>query len=90
MAHVKFPLGKIVITTAAKDALHPEDVPTSLVRHASGDWGELDEHDRNENEIALNQDLRLFSVYLDRAGTKFYIITEHDRSVTTILLPEDY
>jgi hypothetical protein len=69
---------------------HPEDVPQSLSRHAQGDWGELCEEDRAANERALKEGLRLFSVYTDRNGTKYYIITEHDRSVTTILLPEDY
>jgi hypothetical protein len=85
-----FPLGQTVITRAARDVLHPEDVVLCLARHTKGDWGDLDEHDRNENEIALVQNLRLFSVYHDRAGVKFYIITEWDRSVTTTLLPEDY
>ena len=90
MSAPKFPLGQVVITARAKDALHPEDVPIALARHATGDWGDLDEHDRYENEVSLIQDCRLFSVYHDRSRTKFYIITEHDRSVTTILLPEDY
>lgn len=90
MSVQKFALGRVVITAHAKDVLHPEDIPLCLNRHATGDWGDLDEHDRNENEISLLQDCRLFSVYHDRANTKFYIITEHDRSVTTILLPEDY
>jgi hypothetical protein len=90
MATPKFPLGKVVITAHAKDVLHPEDVPLCLARHASGDWGDLDEHDLRENELSLAQGARLFSVYHDRCGVKFYIITEHDRSVTTILLPDDY
>ena len=84
-----FPLGQTVITRHALDALHPEDVKLCLDRHAKGDWGELCEHDRKENALGLEQGLRLFSVYRDRGGTKFYIITEHDRSVTTVLLPED-
>ena len=85
-----FPLGQCVITANAKDTLHPEDVKQSFDRHARGDWGELCQHDWKENEVALAQGLRLFSRYKDRAGTYFYIITEHDRSVTTVLLPEDY
>jgi hypothetical protein len=85
-----FPLGRSVITRTALDVLHPEDVQVCLERHASGDWGELSEQDWKENEVGLRQGLRLFSVYHDRSKTKFYIITEHDRSVTTILLPEDY
>jgi hypothetical protein len=86
----KFPLGQVVITANAKDKLHPEDHARALARHKSGDWGDVDEADRQENEVSLAQGLRLFSVYHDRAGTKFWIITEADRSVTTILLPEDY
>jgi hypothetical protein len=57
---------------------------------ASGSsWGELDEHDLQANEVALAQGLRLFAAYTDRAHVRFWIITEHDRSVTTILLPDD-
>lgn len=85
-----FSLGHCVITANANDALHPQDVKLALVRHVNGDWGELCEDDRKENELALRQGHRLFSVYRDRAGVKFYCITEHDRSATTILLPEDY
>ena len=85
-----FPLGQCVITATARDTLHPEDVKLSLDRHARGDWGELCHHDRKKNELALAHGSRLFSRYKDRAGTYFYIITEHDRSVTTVLLPEDY
>jgi hypothetical protein len=85
-----FPLGECVITANAKDTLHPEDVKLSLDRHARGDWGELCQDDWKENEIGLAQGLRLFSNYTDRFGKSFYIITEHDRSVTTVLLPEDY
>ena len=85
-----FPLGQCLVTANAKDGLHPEDVKLALDRHARGDWGDLCRQDWDENQIALAQDLRLFSRYKDRCGTSFYIITEHDRSVTTVLLPEDY
>ena len=90
MPETKFPLGRVVITSHALDALHPEDVKICLGRHVNGDWGDLCEADRRENEISLNQNLRLFSVYQDRSKTKFWIITEADRSATTVLLPEDY
>jgi hypothetical protein len=90
MGASKFPLGQIVITRNAKDRLHPADVPLALGRHASGDWGILDEDDRRANEISLAQNLRLLSVYHDRNRVKFWIITEANRSATTILLPEDY
>jgi hypothetical protein len=85
-----FPLGQTVITRAALDVLQPEDVKACIARHQAGDWGDLDVHDAKENEVGLAQSLRLFSVYRDRSNTKFYVITEHDRSVTTVLLPEDY
>jgi hypothetical protein len=90
MSIALFPLGETVITRAALDVLHPEDVKLCLDRHANGDWGELDVHDWKENEVALVQGLRLFSVYHDRTHIKFYIISEQDRSATTVLLPEDY
>jgi len=90
MGASKFPLGQIVITTNAKDSLNPEDIPLALERHASGDWGDLGEADIRSNEIGLAQGLRLLSAYDDRAGIRFWIITEADRSATTVLLPQDY
>src|SRR4051794_13306634 len=86
----KFPAGQIVITPTAIDALPRQDIHAALARHLQGDWGDVCDHDRGENETALIQGFRLFSVYHAGNGTKFYIITEADRSVTTILLPEDY
>jgi hypothetical protein len=86
----KFPLGQTVITPNALNALHPEDVPNALARHVAGDWGDLDDEDKQANEEGLKHGLRLLSAYTDRNGTKFWIITEHDRSVTTVLLPDDY
>ena len=83
-------LGQTVITPNAQTTLHPEDVHEALGRHIRGDWGDCGKEDAAENEFALGKRLRLFSVYHDRDGTKFWIITEADRSVTTILLPEDY
>jgi hypothetical protein len=85
-----FSLGAVVITPTALETLDGGDVQRALNRHHGGDWGELCEHDRCENETALAKGGRLFSVYRDRSSTKFYIITETDRSATTVLLPEDY
>jgi len=90
MSTALFALGQTVITRQALDVLHPEDVKSCLDRHARGDWGDLGEADRRQNEIALAQEMRLFSAYNDRSGTRFWIITEADRSATTILLPDDY
>lgn len=86
----RFELGRTLITSAAQAVLQPEDVTKALGRHHSGDWGDLCDEDRQSNESALKEGARLFSVYQDRHKTKFYIITEWDRSVTTVLLPSDY
>lgn len=86
----KFPAGRIVITQGALAELPQDEAIKGLLRHMSGDWGELDHHDWRENEAALEHGFRLFSSYVTPDGTKFYVITEHDRSVTTILLPTEY
>lgn len=87
----KFSLGRTVITRNALGELNAEDVRDCLIRrHIKGDWGECCAFDTAQNERALKEGGRLFSVYRDRSGKRFYIITEADRSVTTILLPEDY
>jgi len=86
----KFSLGQVVITRTAIEVLNGKDVMTALARHACGDWGDLCGDDVRENELSLEKGFRLFSVYRAQDGTKFYIITEADRSVTTVLLPEDY
>jgi hypothetical protein len=85
------PLGRIVATPGAlkllgKSGGHPFDY---LARHETGDWGELCTFDRRQNEIALREGYRVLSSY--PVGREcVWIITEADRSVTTILLPEDY
>ena len=86
----KFPLGQIVITRNAADTLPPDDVAAALRRHARGDWGELDEHDRQQNQSALKDGSRLLSAYTASNAVKFWIITEWNRTSTTVLLPEDY
>ena len=87
---MNFDPGDIVITAGASEELDQADVLLSLHAHLSGDWGLLDTEDKEINEKALEFGDRLFSAYKDRKGTKFYIITEADRSVTTILLPDEY
>jgi len=86
----KFRLGRIVATPNALAQLTQTDILTAIQRHQAGDWGEVDPHDHQENELSLQQGFRLPSVYRAASGTRFWIITEADRSVTTILLPEDY
>jgi hypothetical protein len=85
-----FHLGQTVATPHALETLDPTDMYAALARHARCDWGDCGEEDAEENELSLREGFRLFSVYHDRHGTKFWIITEADRSATTILLPEDY
>ena len=86
-----FPLGRLVITRGALDALEQGDVIRAIGRHARGDWGELGVHDREVNEVALQYGYRLVSIYKSEAKeTRFYVITEEGRSVTTVLLPEEY
>lgn len=88
----KFPLGHLVATPGAISAFERanEFIRPYLERHARGDWGDLDDHDKAENEFALGRSLRIFSAYHLANGTKVWIITEADRSVTTALLPEEY
>lgn len=85
------PLGRVLATPGALKLLlqEGEDPFEYLARHATGDWGELCDFDRRQNEIALREGLRVFSSYETPAG-RIWVISEADRSVTTILLPEDY
>jgi len=90
---VALPLGKIYGTMGALVAFAgalDEDLNSYISRHANGDWGELDEHDRKANEYAVENGLRVLSVYALRSGQRIWIITEDDRSKSTILLPEEY
>lgn len=85
----KFPLGELVITSNAQAQLEPDAVQAAIARHVAGDWGEVCPDDAQLNEDALKHGDRLLSVY--RSGDlTFWIITEADRSVTTVLMPEDY
>jgi hypothetical protein len=61
-----------------------------LNRHANGDWGEVDASDAKENELSLQRGFRLLSSYTTAAGDRLWIITEADRSATTLLLPGEY
>jgi hypothetical protein len=85
------PLGKVVATPGALKLLSEigEDPFGYIARHATGDWGELCAFDRRQNQIALRNGYRVFSSYEMITG-RVWIITEADRSVTTILLPEEY
>ena len=85
-------LGLVVGTPAALAALREAGVDPRelLVRHQGGDWGDLCAADARENERSLKHGWRLLSSYTLRTGAKVWLLTESDRSVTTILKPEDY
>ena len=86
----KFLIGRTVITATALRQLTNLDVLTALTRHSRGDWGDVDDEDWEANERALKEGTRLLSAYHTAEGVKFWVITEWDRHVTTVLLPEDY
>jgi len=88
----KFPLGQLVATPDAAEAFsrNSQEPTEFLRRHWRGDWGELDHEDIAENEFSLVNGFRLLSRYSLADGTAIYIITEADRSATTILLPSEY
>ena len=87
-----FPLGHIVATPGALEALEQagQSAHELLTKHAHGDWGEVDEDDKRENELSLRAGFRLLSAYRTRLGERLWVITEADRSVTTCLLPKEY
>ena len=89
-AKPKFSLGRLVATPGVLELVTHEEIMHALNRHICGDWGDVDQEDRAENERSLLHALRLLSVYHSVNGTKFWIITEHDRSSTTVLLPSEY
>lgn len=86
---VSFDVGMLLITRQALQSVNAEDVRKSFGRHLSGDWGDLCDDDWRANDSALRNEGRLLSSYVDRTGVRFWIITEWDRSVTTILLPQE-
>ena len=85
-----FPLGQLVITPSALAILTDQDIIASLHRYCSKDWGDVCKEDWKQNDLALEQGNRLLAAYRSADGTPYWIITEWDRSCTTILLPEDY
>ena len=86
---MKFQLGQVVITPHALGKLNAADILNALNHHVVGDWGELDKEDKQANDAALKSGGRLLSAY-HSGSSKFWIVTESSREVTTVLLPEDY
>ena len=93
MMKQRFELGRLLATPGALRMLgsHGQTAMHFLSRHIRGDWGDLDEEDKRENEFSIQNGFRILSAYkLNGDGQKIWIITEADRSATTILLPEEY
>ena len=96
--HIPFKLGQVVMTPSAAEAVGPIEMLTLLARHVAGDWGVVDDEDQVTNDEAVRLGNRILSAYpVDPAlpckgfgDNCVWIITEADRSVTTILLPDEY
>ena len=90
--NARFSPGQIVATPGAIAALSEagQGMLEFLIRHITGDWGDICKEDAAENELALKEGFRILSAYRTTLGMKLWIITEADRSVTTLLLPSEY
>jgi hypothetical protein len=89
---IRFPLGRVVATPEALSALEKAEQLSAefLDRHVNGDWGDVSEADKQENEVSIEQGFRILSVYITSAGDRIWVLTEADQSVTTILLSSEY
>ena len=89
-----FNMGRLTATQGALGLMEREDRPVNLyvylARHLAGDWGDMSVEDKAENEFSIDRHLRLFSAYDLPGDDRLWIITEADRSATTLLLPADY
>jgi hypothetical protein len=90
--HGKFELSQIVGTPGAVEAFERtgQNPLEFIARHWTGDWGDLEEEDKEENEFSVGRELRILSAYHLSDGTRVWVITEADRSTTTLLLPKEY
>ena len=89
---IRFPLGRVVATPGALSALEKaEQLPAEFLdRHVNGDWGDVPEEDKQENEVSVARGFRILSAYTTSAGDRIWILTEADRSATIVMLPEEY
>ena len=85
-----FPLGNLYSTPGALAELSEQDIAKGIARHWTGDWGDVCPEDKQLNDEAVNCGFRMLSVYQGQNNIKFWIITEADRSATTVLLPDEY
>ena len=87
---ILFQPGQVVATRGAVEKIPETEIVLALNRHLQGDWGDVCEEDKQRNNDALVHEERLLSAYHTAGGVKFWIITEADRSATTVLLPDEY
>ena len=91
-----FPLGTCYLTPGIQELIeqHQLPLPEFMYRHQTGDWSEMSAEDQQENKLSLQEGYRIFSAYQYKPNTEFstkiWIITEADRSSTTVLLPSEY
>ncbi len=85
-----FELGHLVATPGALAAVTRDEMSLAIARHQCGDWGDVPAEDAKENDLSVAEGFRILSSYRTTSGTKFWVITEADRSATTVLLPEEY
>lgn len=86
----RFCLGQLVATPGVLAAVSANDLTHAVTQHLTGDWGVVNAEDQTANDWAVKNGGRILSAYMAQDGTKFWIITEADRSATTILLPNEY
>ena len=89
---VLFPLGQIFLTVGAREALEEsnQSAVEFLAKHSTGNWGDVCREDAEENDFSVKEEFRILSAYKTEKGEKLYVITEWDRSITTILLISEY
>ena len=89
---IRFALGQVVTTPGALQVLQKAEQEPSefLDRHVNGDWGDVTDADKQENEVSIEQGFRILSAYTTSAGDRIWVLTKADRSATIILLPEEY
>lgn len=85
-----FQIGNLFATPNAISQVTNDEIQAALARHQKGDWGEVCKEDLLANNVAVVNETRILSAYKTSKGKKFWIITEADRSSTTVLMPEDY
>lgn len=90
MIRGRFELGRLVATQGAMEEIPEQDMMFCVGLHHNGMWGDIPEADKQENELAIKEDYRILSSYKAKTGKQFWIITEADRSYTTVMLPEEY